>query len=144
MATRIDFYRSRVRRPYRVRPATKPTAFGEHLVLVERSGKTLFSFEGHTESAFVFPSAHVIVVSLHSPIATGVKLLAYDLRNQKELWKSHLTGIGPVSHSKYRNRINLVVGPSGTIVVFGWEIFGRYVEVVEVHTGKTLGHRKVP
>ena len=82
--------------------------------------------------------------SNHRAIATDCSLVAYDLKRRSQLWKAHLKGVGPLGHSKYRNRINLRAGPGQAVTVFGWESFGRYIEVVDVKTGKTLTQRKIP
>ena len=146
-AVRFSWYRSLARSrsgKYRVEPAGKPGTFGRFPIRVRRGRKTLHTWKGHTESAFVFVKPHVIVVSHHSRIATGVTLEAHDLAKKKRLWRTNLKGCGPVSHSKYRNRINLAAGPLATVTVFGWESHCRYIEAVDIHTGKTIGHRKLP
>lgn len=77
-------------------------------------------------------------------LAVAVSLVAFDLKRRKQLWRVNLKGVGPVAHSKYRNRINLRAGPGQAVTVFGWESQGRYIEVVDLKNGKTLTHRRIP
>ena len=52
-----------------------------------------------------------------------------------------LKGIGPVTHSKYSNEVWLGVLDADTLIVHGNESFGKYVEIVDRKTGKTVGHK---
>ena len=47
-----------------------------------------------------------------------------------------------MAHSEYRNQVILRRGFGNTVVVFGKESHGRYVEVVSLKTGRTVAHRK--
>lgn len=120
---------------------TKPISNQPSLnVAISDGTETLCEFESHFEGAFAFSeSGSIVVYSQHSPIATGCALVAYDLVGKKQLWTANLEGIGPVSHSKWRNRINLLMGKD-RVTVFGDE-GQKYIEVVSLKTGKTISHR---
>jgi outer membrane protein assembly factor BamB len=81
-------------------------------------------------------------------ISSGCTVVAYDLTTGKKAWAKPLEGIGPVSHSKYRNRVAMAVEQHPTakgdfaLVVTGWETAGAYVEVIDLGTGKQLANKK--
>lgn len=77
----------------------------------------------------------------HSPYSSGCSVVAFDLDAKKQLWKTELKGLGPIDHSKYRNAVRLEVLDDETLRVFGKESSGRYVEIVDRGTGKTVGHK---
>lgn len=83
-----------------------------------------------------------LVVVRFIPMATGASATAYDRATGREQWRAPLRGLGPISHSGYMNDVRVrVVGDR--IVVYGWEAGGRYVEVLDLATGRTLGTRIV-
>lgn len=86
-----------------------------------------------------------IVVARYDPIVSGCALEAISLDTRRVLWSAPLRGIGPIGHSKYRNEVAIEHAPAlGAVVVRGREAAGRYVEVVGLATGATLGHRLHP
>jgi outer membrane protein assembly factor BamB len=105
-----------------------------------KDGKTLYSFDGHRNSVFRIVGNVLYYPQFH-PSSSGAALVAVDLSTGKELWKTDLKGVGPVSHFKYRNLINMELS-NETATVFGNESYGRYVEIVDLSTGKTVGHKK--
>lgn len=143
-ATKLAWYVTRYKGKLRVSVPASKHLFRKVSVRVRRQGRTLARFGAHSETAFVILNDRVLVYSVHHAIATGCTLVAVDLKTRKQLWKTPLKGVGPVSHSKYRNRINLKAGPGAAVTVFGWESHGRYLEVVDLKTGKTLTHKKFP
>lgn len=84
----------------------------------------------------------LIVAALYSRIATGCRLVGLDEETGAVRWSVQLKGLGDVSHSKYRNDVRLDV-VRGQIVAYGAEASGRYVEVVEPMTGRTLLNTRV-
>jgi hypothetical protein len=82
-----------------------------------------------------------VLVAHHSHIATGCRLVALDADTGAVAWQTELVGRGPVSHSKYRNRVQLRVD-AGRAVVYGWETEGRYIETVDLDTGETLDNTR--
>lgn len=79
----------------------------------------------------------------HSDISSGCTLHAFDVQTGREKWAVSLTGLGPISHSKYFNLVQTRM-MSGRIVVFGWEAAGRYVESRDATTGAMISHLLVP
>lgn len=77
----------------------------------------------------------------YNRIASGTTVWAFDLRTGQVQWKTHLFGVGPVAHSKYRNDVSMRLDKD-RLVVFGRESAGKYVEVLERATGKSIGNRK--
>jgi PQQ enzyme repeat len=98
---------------------------------------------GHAQTAIVI-RGDVLYVADYCPIASGCTVLAFDLTTGKKAWQQQLEGIGPVSHSKYRNRVAMTVEKHPDVahfalVITGWEVSGQYVEVIDLTTGKQLG-----
>jgi len=76
-----------------------------------------------------------------NPISTGCTVVAFDRQANKQLWETELKGIGPVGHSKYRNEVRMGVLDDDTLVVYGDEAYGKYIEILDRKTGKTVGHK---
>jgi hypothetical protein len=83
----------------------------------------------------------VLYYADYSPIASGCTLVAFDLRNKKQLWRTTLKGLGSVAHSEYLNRITLETVNGEAVKITGSETAGRYVEFVEMKSGETIGHK---
>ena len=79
----------------------------------------------------------------YSDIATGCMLHAFDAQTGRHRWTVGLDGLGPISHSKYYNLVQLRV-MNGRPVIFGWEAAGRYVESRDPATGALISHQLVP
>jgi hypothetical protein len=100
------------------------------------------TFSGHSQTAIVV-RGDVLYFADFNPIATGCKVVAYDLVTGNKAWERHLEGIGPVEHSKYRNRVAMSVEKHSSenhfaLVITGWEASGRYIEVLDLLSGKQL------
>lgn len=106
-----------------------------------REGRTVYSWEGHEHSVFV-RAGDVLYSADFSPFSTGCAVIAYDMKAGKLLWKTHLWGVPVAAHSKYGNRVNLEID-GRLLTVYGNESFGRYIELLDLRTGKTVGHRVV-
>jgi|GEM_PF-4377707 len=97
------------------------------------------------QAALVIHKEHLYVVH-HSLIATGAMAMAFDIRTGKELWKKALEGVGRVSHSKYRNEVQVRIaqGLTGShLVVYGRESSGRYIETLDLSSGRQLSNHKL-
>ncbi len=106
---------------------------------LKREGQPVYSWEGHTHSVFIL--AHdVLYRADFLPSRTGCAVIAYDLKGGKPLWKTHLWGVPVATHSQYENRINLEIDDRH-LIVYGNESFGRYIEILDLRTGKTVGQR---
>jgi hypothetical protein len=100
----------------------------------------------HVQTVFAIREG-VLYVADFSPYASGCKVVAYELKTGKKLWNQNLEGLGPIDHTKYRNRVTLMAEKHPTaagwaVVVTGWEAAGRYLEVLDLRTGKQLAHKK--
>lgn len=73
-------------------------------------------------------------------MATGCKIVAIDLTNGTIQWTTQLKGVGAVSHSRYSNAVNMEA-TDNVVIVRGNEAAGRYVEILDIGTGKTVGYR---
>jgi hypothetical protein len=122
-----------------------PKGFGEGTFTFQQKDGPKVTVDGHTESAIVI-RGDALYVANFSPIANGCSVVAYDLTTGKKAWEKHLEGIGLVKHSKYRNRVVMVVEKHPdknhfALVITGDEAAGRYVEVIDLGTGKQLAHK---
>ena len=129
----------RFSKDYQVELIRKKNKYDFTLRLVD-DGKELYTWEAHYRSVFSL-SGDVLVYADFLPSRTGCSVVAYDLKKQKQLWKTDLEGHGPISHTRYSNWVNLEVINNEVVRVFGNESAGKYLEFVDLKTGKTVGHR---
>ena len=78
------------------------------------------------------------------PHASGCAVVAYDLKARRQIWRSELKGLGPVDHSKYFNAVRVEPLSDEVLAIYGKESAGRYVEIVSLKTGRTVGHKVFP
>jgi hypothetical protein len=100
----------------------------------------LLKWQTHVEVSFAQRNG-VFYYTDFSPYSSGCRVVAFDLTAKKQLWKAELKGLGGIDHSKYRNEVRMEVLDDDTLRVFGKESAGRYVEIVDRSTGKTVGHK---
>jgi hypothetical protein len=122
-----------------------PNGFGEGEFTFQKKDGPQITVRGHFGTPAVV-HGDALYVADFCPIANGCKIVAYDLTTGKKAWDRPLAGIGEVSHSKYRNRVAMSVEKHSTekhfaLVIVGWESSGRYVEVLDLTTGKQLAHK---
>jgi hypothetical protein len=105
--------------------------------------KLIYSLkEGHKRTVFT-RWKDVLYIADYSPIATGCKVIALDLKTGKQLWKSRLQGIRLTNpHSKYLNLVNIETDGL-RIIVTGNEAEGRYIEHLDLQNGKSLANKKL-
>ena len=100
-------------------------------------------------SAALLLHAGKLYAALYSDMAAGCRVLALDAASGDLLWDTPLKGLGPIHHSKYRNRVQLRfihhwnVPEGGRLVIFGQEAGGKYIEVLEPDSGRQLSHQMV-
>lgn len=82
-------------------------------------------------------------VATYNKISSGCTLRAYAAADGHQLWSAELTGVGPIGHSKYFNRVQLTL-IGGNPVVFGNEAAARYIEVRVAATGGLVSNRRLP
>lgn len=75
--------------------------------------------------------------------ASGGEIVAVNLQDGSERWRTKLKGLGGIRHSAYRNRIDFAVRED-VVVIWGNESQGRYVEIKSLNTGETIGHKLFP
>jgi len=78
------------------------------------------------------------------PHSSGCAVMACDLKSGGPLWRSQLKGLGPIDHSKYFNAVRVEPVDGQVLAVYGQESARRYVEIISLKTGKTLGHKLFP
>ena len=83
-----------------------------------------------------------LYIAEHGRISSGANLSSFELASGAKVWTLPVHGLGPVSHSKYANRVELAV-IHNAIVVFGNESSGRYIELFAPE-GRMLSTRLVP
>jgi hypothetical protein len=105
--------------------------------------REVYGWDENGTSAFVIRN-HVLYRAEYDSMSSGCTIVAFDLKAGKELWKSTLRGLGPIDHSKYRNRVHIEKVDDAVFAVYGNESAGKYVELVEYKTGRTLGHKVFP
>ena len=93
-------------------------------------------------SVVILPSSSLICQPDFHPSSSGCAVLAFDLKTQKQLWKTTLKGLGPIAHFRYANSVNLEIINNNAVRIFGNESAGQYLEIVDLKTGKTVGHQK--
>jgi hypothetical protein len=125
-----------------VRPANYENSWEPFIVRIVDKGQEIYSFPAHSETVFT-QEWDVVYVADFSPIASGCTVVAYDLKERKELWRCPLKGNPPQAHSEYRHQVNITTRP-GAVVIYGKESNGRYIEFVDMHAGKTIEHKKLP
>jgi hypothetical protein len=126
-------------------------AAGEHFLTGEytfaKKDGPKFTVSGHGRSVYVM-RGDVLYFADYSPISSGCQIAAYDLTTGKKAWKMQLEGLGPIDHTKYRNRVVMSVEQHPTVkdafalVITSWEAAGGYIEVRDLATGKQLALKK--
>jgi hypothetical protein len=125
---------------YQVELIRKKNKFDEITIRFLDDGKEIVAWEGHYRSVCSL-NGDVLVYAAFHPSSTGCAVVAYDLKNMKQLWKTDLKGLGPIRHFRYSNSVNLTIINNNAVEVFGKESAGQYLEIVDLKTGKTVGHR---
>lgn len=99
--------------------------------------------ETHGDAAALLVAGGAVYVACYSPISSGATVHAFDLKTGAPRWSTELRGLGPIDHSKYANQV-VLRGAGGALAAFGNEAAGRYIEVLDPTTGKTLSNRVLP
>jgi hypothetical protein len=113
------------------------------IVHVLHKGREVYRWNERGGQAFLF-RGDTICRADYSGISSGCAVIAFDLKAGKELWKVNLKGLGPIDHSEYHNRVRMEKVDDTVFAVYGDESAGKYVELVEYATGRTLGHKVFP
>jgi hypothetical protein len=113
------------------------------IIKFAREDDVLLSWEADPTGAFVDVGHNTIVYAAYSDHSAGCRLVAFDLSARKELWRNWLRAAGIVEHSKYSNQVILRRTHPRYLTVLGKESAARYIEIVDIKTGKTVAHRTV-
>jgi hypothetical protein len=111
------------------------------MVKFAKGDDVVFTIEGHAETVFAGRD-NIVYYADFSQISSGCSVIAYDLKAKKQIWKTGLKGLGPVAHTRYRNQVMLDI-KDDAVHVLGNESFGKYVEYLDLKSGKTVGHKVV-
>lgn len=84
----------------------------------------------------------ILYIADYSPATSGCSVIALELKTGNQLWKTQLQGIGPRANDRYRNLVNIETDGQ-VIIVTGNEMAGRYIEHLDLETGKTLANKKL-
>jgi hypothetical protein len=127
---------------YTIVTISKPNDRSNLTFKVALGDKEVYSWEGHTGTVFRILRDRLYYARFW-PISSGGSIVAIDLTSGKTLWESELQAIGFVNHSTYSNEM-ISEANTNVVSVRGNESLGRYIEVKDVGTGKTVGHRIFP
>jgi hypothetical protein len=131
---------SQVSAPYGVTVRPLTGRIGANMEIRFSAGNELrLSVTGYRQTVFAVAS-NVLYIAEFCPSRSGCSLVAFDLRNAKQLWETRLHGIMFVCHSMYDNRVQIQLTPT-LVVVRGREGGGDYAECLDRITGKVVGHR---
>jgi len=117
----------------------KPKPFNRLTVRFVQDGKEVYSFKAHKGTVFS-RRGDILYIAEFIPATTGCSVVAYDFKAKKELWKSRLQGSKPLSHSVYHNAVT-IENDGKALIIRGNESLQRYVEYVDMETGKTLAYK---
>jgi hypothetical protein len=104
-----------------------------------KDGDSDYTIIGHDGTVFV-ERKNVVYYADFSQWSSGCSVVAYDLKAKKRLWKADLKGLGPINHTRYHNAVILEL-KDDALHILGNESAGKYVEYLELKSGKMVGHR---
>ncbi len=96
----------------------------------------------HHDDATAVAHGDRVIIESHSPIATGVSIMAHALGTGDLVWTGAID-LPPISHSKYRNRVELtLVGDQ--VRLRGHESSVSHLHVFDAATGERRFHDARP
>ena len=124
----------------------RPTQVDWDQVEVEflRATKTITTLVVHADTPFLVIDDRVLVHVEYPRVSFGGVVIALALDGEREIWRVSLRALGMTSHSKYSNRIWIRRDHPRYLTVFGQESRGRYTEIVDLRSGKSVAHREEP
>ena len=125
---------------YRARLETTTDRLKLIFTLIDLNDESeIFSWEGHYASVFLVKE-DILFFANFSSVGTGGEIVAVNLSKGKEIWCEKLKALGDISHMAYSNKIQ-IEHRQNAIWVWGNESFGKYLELKDMKTGKTIAHR---
>ena len=125
---------------YRVEVIRRKGGWGDVTIRVVDNGKPILAWSGHLGTVFLERDG-VLYYADFCPGAPGCAVVGFDLKVRKRLWRSNLKAMDVKINSKYWNDVRLEPVNDEVLAVYGKETAGRYVEIVDRKTGKTVGHK---
>jgi hypothetical protein len=111
-------------------------------VQVAGEGAQGYVFDAHSGTVFA-QAGNTLYIAEFDPIAPGCQVAAIDLTEGKVVWRRELKGNLPVKNSKYSTDVN-IAATDASIVIFRRESTGRYIEVLDGRTGKSVAYEALP
>lgn len=114
--------------------------FRENVIArILENGREVHVLKDYPETAFA-RRGDILYIAHFWPAMPGCAVEAFDFRAKKRLWLSRLKGVKVDFWSLYRNAVTIATS-GNAIVVQGNEAAGRYVEYLDMASGKTVGHK---
>jgi hypothetical protein len=123
------------------RDVDKPWAWRVTVRMLD-GGKEIHSFQAQPGEVFA-RDRDVLYFTHFERSGTGCFVSAYDFRAKKELWRAQLKSRTNKPYSYYRNAITIDAS-APVLIIRGNETALRYIEYVDMKTGKTLAQREYP
>ena len=120
--------------------------FNRWTICVMADGKKVYDWPVPMPSTFFVDSNCVLYHAGFPRWASGCEVVAYDLRGGK-LWRTRLKGAKDdeeglrLEKLEKANLVRLERVNEEVLAVYGDESNGRYIEIVDMKTGKTVGHK---
>jgi hypothetical protein len=117
-------------------------ANGRLQISVMKNGHQIYSWKGNQDSVFKIV-ADRLYYAVFGPMSPGGFVVAVDLLHGTDVRRAPLVGV-PLSpgkaFSKYQNRM-LLDATADVVTIWGDETNGHYVEIKDMASGKTIGHK---
>jgi hypothetical protein len=127
---------------YTYRPGPREAA---RVRRTDREGKTLWETgvvgRPYARRGVLLLAGPTLFVARYCPGASGADLFALAAGSGELRWKTAPYGIGTIGHSKYSNAVRLEL-LHDHLVVFGRESGGRYIEVIDPRTGRSVANQR--
>lgn len=125
--------------PYRLELVRQANESGVYALGFSKDGQSLLNLKVHRDTAFRCLNG-IVYYAEHTGTRTGCTVVAFDLENRKELWRTKLRGLGSIGHEQYRNQVALDVNDE-VVSIVGKETAGKYIEYLDRTTGTTVAHK---
>lgn len=126
-------YGWRLRRP--------PDSRGVIEIAIEDTGGVAWSMKGTNKTVFLIQNDHLYYVDFW-PGHDGGRLVCVDLARRQKLWECTIGGIlNVISKSAYSSARTIAIRENA-VWVHGLETYGKFINVVDIKSGKILGERR--
>ena len=111
---------------------------------VMANDKKVYEWPLPAPSTFFIDTNCVVYHAVFHRWGPGCEVVAYDLKGGKLLWRTRLKGNPPGGWSECFTVVRLERVNDEVLAVYGEENEVRYIEIVDMKTGKTVGHKQFP